>query len=95
MDVEFTFYGILHETDRRESLDGIEVSVSGSGRDVADVYEAHADAIWALIGEYYDRIVTEDYEIDRWPDVREHACGDCDYREMCAPYLAAEVRAGD
>lgn len=91
MDVEFTFYGLLANKDRHESLDGIEVTVSGYGRDVAAIYEEYREPIWDLIKDYYDRIVAADLQIDRWSEVRENACGDCDYSEMCANYLGAEV----
>lgn len=92
-EVAFTFYGLTADTDHTPSIDGVEVSASGRSRDVTGIYEDHEDEIWALATEYYERIVTGDYAVDRWPEIREHACGDCDYRTMCADYLGAEVRA--
>lgn len=92
MDVAFTFYALLAETDRDPHPDGIRVEVDGRGRDVGDIYREHEDAIWALLEETYRGIVAGRHEPVRWDDIREHACGDCEYSAMCGEYLAAEVR---
>lgn len=95
MDVEFTFYGLLNNKSRERSLDGIQVSVRGYGRDVGAIYREHEAVIWALIRDCYEGILAENYEPDRFEAIREHACDECDYRAMCADYLGAEVRVDE
>ncbi|MFD1513471.1 RecB family exonuclease [Halomarina rubra] len=91
MDVEFTYYGLLYDTETKGSVDGIQVSVRGKGRDVGWIYEAYYDEIWELIGEYYDAIEAGDYEPDSVALQKEHACEDCTFRAMCPDYLAGGV----
>lgn len=91
MDIEFTYYALMDNTERSPGLDGIEVSVSGRGRDVGWIYEAHEDSIWALIAECYEGITTGDYRPEPWADIRENACEDCAYQAMCGEYIGSEV----
>jgi putative RecB family exonuclease len=91
MDVEFTYYGLLQSKETTGGLDGLEVSVSGRGRDVGWIYEANYDAIWELIQEYDEGIRTEAFEPQSMALIHEHACDDCTFRSMCPDYLGEEV----
>lgn len=91
MDIEFTYYGLLQHKETEGALEGLQVSVSGRGRDVGWIYESNYDAVWELIREYYEAIRAETYEPQRMELIRENACDDCTYRAMCPDYLAGEV----
>lgn len=91
MDVGFSFYGVMHSTSRQGHPDGLQVSVSGSERDVTWIYETYREEIHALLARCYDGITNREFEPARFEDIREHACGDCAYRAMCGDYLSAEV----
>lgn len=92
MDVEFTFYALLYDKTRERHVDGLQVDVDGYGRAVGDIYRNYKDDIWAIISDAYQGICEAAYEPRRWEDIREHACGDCEYQAMCGDYLAAEVQ---
>ncbi|MWG34539.1 PD-(D/E)XK nuclease family protein [Halomarina oriensis] len=91
MDVEFTYYGLLSDTETKPGVDGVQVSVRGRGRDVGQIYDTCYDEIWELIGEYYDAIEAGDYVPDSVALQKEHACDDCTFQAMCPDYLAGEV----
>lgn len=95
MDIEFTYYGVMHDKDRQPGLDGIRVSANGNDRQVGWIYEAYHDQIWALIDDCYEGICTEDHEAEPWELIQEHACSECDYQQMCPDYLGQEVRVDD
>ncbi|SEW01337.1 PD-(D/E)XK nuclease family protein [Halobacterium jilantaiense] len=92
MEVRFSFYGLLHDTDFTSTPDGYEVSASGKERETTELYEEHYDTIWALIREAHDGITSERYEPAFFELITEEACPDCDYREMCADRLSTEVQ---
>jgi putative RecB family exonuclease len=89
--VSFSFYGLLHSTDAESTPDGYEVSASGRERETTAVYEEYHDTIWTLIETAHEGIREHAHEPDPFDVIREEACPDCDYRAMCADYLAGEV----
>lgn len=91
MDIEFTYYALMDDTERTPGLDGIEVAVSGRPRDVGWIYDAHEEAIWALIEDCYAGITAGRYRPEPWDEIRENACEDCAYQSMCGEYIGAEV----
>jgi putative RecB family exonuclease len=92
MAVRFSFYGLLNSTSFESTPSGYEVSARGYPRETTGIYEEHYDTIWALVRNAYDGITGEVYEPEPFELVNEEACPDCDYREMCADRLSAEVR---
>lgn len=92
MDVEFSFYALLKDKTRTPHTEGIRVTVSGGEREVTDIYEDNREDIWEIIANCYRGIIGEHYEPERWEEIREHACEDCDYQSMCGDYLSGEVR---
>ena len=91
MSVRFSFYGLLHSTDRTGTPNGYEVSVSGKQRETTAAYEEYHETIWKLIEAAYTGIANEAYEPEPFDLLREEACPDCSFKEMCPDYLAAEV----
>lgn len=92
MDVRFSFYGLLSKKSREGHPDGLQVSASGYPREVTDIYGEYRDDIWALIEASYDGIVAERFAPERFDQIREHACDNCEFQAMCGDYLNAEVR---
>jgi putative RecB family exonuclease len=92
MDVRFSFYGLLNRTSFESAPSGYDVSVRGWSRETTEIYRAHHDTIWALVRAAHDGITGESYEPEPFDLINEEACPDCDYREMCADRLSAEVR---
>jgi len=92
MEIRFSFYGLLHDTDVTSTPDGYEVSASGTARETTEIYEEHYDTIWALVREAHDGITSEAYEPEPFDVIGDEACPDCDYREMCPDRLSTEVR---
>ncbi len=92
MNVRFSFYGLLHDTDVESTPDGYEVSVRGRARETTSVYDEHYDTIWSLIETAHRGITDESYSPDPFEPINEEACPDCDYQAMCPEYLAEEVR---
>jgi len=92
MDVRFSFYALFYDTDVESTPDGFDISVRGRARETTDVYEEYYDTIWDLIETAHAGIENEAYQPDPFALIHEEACPECDYREMCADYLSAEVR---
>ena len=92
MTVRFSFYGLLHKTEVQSTPGGYEIAATGKARETTQVYQEYHDTIWKLIERAHHGITTENYEPAPFELIREAACGDCDYRPMCADYLATEVR---
>jgi putative RecB family exonuclease len=92
MTVRFSFYGLLNSTSFESTPDGYDVSARGWGRETTEIYEDHYDTFWALIRAAHDGITSETYEPVPFDLITEEACPNCDYREMCADRLSAEVR---
>nr|WP_282594758.1 PD-(D/E)XK nuclease family protein [Halomarina salina] len=95
MDIEFTYYGLLQKKETSGSLDGLQVTVNGYGRDVGWIYEYNYDAVWELITDYYEAIRAETFDPQPMELLKENACDDCTYRSMCGDYLASEVSVGE
>ncbi|NHN41833.1 PD-(D/E)XK nuclease family protein [Halorubellus sp. JP-L1] len=95
MDVEFTFYGLLHSVDRNPGRDGITVTVEANARNVGWIYDAHEDAIWSIIEDCYDGILDREFAPEPWDEIQEQTYGDCSYQGMCGDYLGAEVGLDD
>jgi putative RecB family exonuclease len=92
MEVRFSFYGLLNDTSFESTPSGYEVSARGYPRETTEIYEEHYDTIWALVRAAHDSITGETYDPEPFALINEEACPDCDYREMCADRLSAEVR---
>jgi putative RecB family exonuclease len=92
MDVRFSFYGLVHDSDVDSTPDGYEITVSGRPRETTDVYDEHYETIWALVETAHEGIRNEEHAPDPFALIHEEACSDCDYRNMCPEYLAEEVR---
>lgn len=92
MDIRFSFYGVLHDTDTESTLNGYEITVSGRPRETTGVYDEYYDVIWSLIETAHEGVTNATYTPEPFEPIREEACPDCEYREMCCEYLAEEVR---
>lgn len=92
MEVVFTYYGLLANTNLEKSTAGVQPRVSGYGRDVEETYYSEEETIWGLIQRAHDGIREDNYEPIRWDSIRENACDRCDYRSMCTDALAEEVQ---
>lgn len=92
MDVRFSFYGLLHDTDVQSTPDGYEISASGRARETTEAYEEYYETIWALIKSAHRGITEGDYEPQHFGLLREEACDDCEYQAMCPDYLKTEVQ---
>ncbi len=92
MDIEFLFYGVLHNRDMQPSLDGISPIATGKDRNVTNLCLDHHGTIWQLIREAYQGILTMSYDPSHWPAIYNRTCGNCEYQKMCPEYLSEEVR---
>jgi len=92
MSVRFSFYGMLHSTDVESTPDGYLISVEGKPRETTEAYDEYYDTVWSLIQRAHKGITEGAHEPEPFDLIREEACPDCDYRGMCADYLAEEVR---
>ena len=92
MEIVFTYYGLLANTDIEKSTAGVQPRVSGYGRNVEETYYSEEETIWGLIQRAHDGIREDNYEPIRWDAIRENACDQCDYRSMCTDALAEEVQ---
>lgn len=91
MSVRFSFYGLLNHTSIESTPDGYKISARGYGRETTEIYADHEDTIWQLIETAHHGITSRDFTPDPFALLREEACPDCDYREMCPDWLGAEV----
>ena len=92
MDVRFSFYGLLNQTDHTRTSDGYEISVRGYPRETTEIYEEYYDPIWKLIRNSHEGITGEMFEPAPFELIEEEACPDCRFSEMCPDRLATEVR---
>lgn len=92
MDIQFSFYGLVHSSDVESSADGYDITVSGKARETTGVYDEYHDTIWSLIKTAHDGITNEAYDPEPFSLINEEACPDCDYAEMCPEYLSGEVQ---
>ena len=92
MSVRFSFYGLLHKTDVESKPDGYRISVSGKPRETTEVYQDYRNEIWSLIERAHKGITAERHEPEPFNLIKEEACPDCEYKDMCADYLAEEVK---
>lgn len=91
MDVEFSFYGLRDQVERRPHEDGIVAEVSGKSQSMGQFLDEHRDEAWDLIREYAAGIRDEAFDPEPWDLIYENVCGDCVYRDMCPEYLSEEV----
>jgi putative RecB family exonuclease len=91
MDIQFSFYGLVHDTDVTSTPEGFDITVNGKERSTTGVYAEYYDTVWELIAEAHSGITSGDHVPAPFALINEEACPDCEYREMCPEYLAAEV----
>lgn len=91
MSVRFSFYGLIDDAERQSTPDGYEIAVTGKQRETTAAYEEYHETIWDLIEAAYTGITNEMYEPEPFDLLREEACPDCSFKEMCTDYLATEV----
>lgn len=92
MDVRFSFYGIVHDTDVASTPEGFDITASGKSRETTEVYEKYYDTIWELLTAAHNGITSGEYVPEPFALINEEACPDCEYREMCPEYLSTEVQ---
>lgn len=92
MDVRFSFYGLLNQTDVETGPDGYSVSIRGYPREMTDIYAEHYDTIWNLIEHAYTGIQMEKFAPEPRALIFEEGCEECEYRAMCPDYLGKEVK---
>lgn len=92
MSVQFSFYGLLNQRSFRGTPTGYEISVRGYPRETTAIYEQYYDTIWALITRAHEGITSDSYQPEPISLINSEACPDCAFSEMCADYLATEVR---
>ncbi len=90
-DLDFTFYILLDEDEVMRQPSGVDVEVTGKEREMTEVCRDNNTALWKIIDAATSGILTGDYEVDRWADVHDKTCKDCQYRNICTKYLN-EVR---
>lgn len=92
MSVRFSFYGMVHSTDVKSTPDGYNITVEGKPRETTEAYDEYYDTVWSLIERAHEGITEGTHEPEPFDLIREEACPDCDYKDMCADYLAGEVK---
>lgn len=90
-EVRFSYYVYLYDDTFEPASDGYAVSARGKQYEMTDIYREHEETIWALVGAAADGIRGETFNPEPWSFIRDESCEDCDYRRMCADYLATEV----
>jgi len=92
MTVQFSFYGLLNRTSFQSTPSGYQISVRGYPRETTEIYEEHYDTIWNLLRRSHEGITSSSHDPDPFPLIHDEACPDCTFQNMCAEYLAEEVR---
>lgn len=91
MTVQFSFYGLVHDTEVESTADGYRVDASGRARETTQAYAEHRNTVWSLIERAHAGITRRAYDPEPFSFVEDDACPNCAYRATCPEALESEV----